>query len=91
MRSNPFAPSFGKKTEERHDDLGSGPQPGQGRSVRLQDVIPARPPGDEDLAIAEPPPAPRGADPADQASASPDAPVDANTLAALRSWGLPDP
>jgi DNA helicase HerA-like ATPase len=70
MRSNPFATSFGKKTEARHDDPGIAQQPGHGRSVRGQQ---AAPPGRQD-----------------RRAAAEDAPIDANTLAALRSWGLPE-
>jgi DNA helicase HerA-like ATPase len=86
MRSNPFAISFGKKAEERRDDS-SGPQPGYGRFARVQESLRATPPRAEDVATAEPL-APRGVD---HPAESRGAPVDADTLATLRSWGLPDP
>jgi DNA helicase HerA-like ATPase len=83
MRSNPFAISFGKKTEERRGDPG-GPQPGFGRFAR---VLPAKPRRDESPAIATP----QAAKGPDRQAAPPiDAPADANTLAALRAWGMPD-
>ena len=84
MRSNPFATSFGKKTEERRGDPAS-PQPGYGRFARVQEASRAMPP--RDGMRRSPPPAPRREG---QATASRDAPVDADTLATLRSWGLPD-
>ena len=81
MRSNPFATSFGKKTEERRGDPAS-PQAGYGRFARVQEASRAMPPRD---GIGSPSPRGEG-----QATASRDAPVDADTLATLRSWGLPD-
>ncbi len=45
MRSNPFATSFGKKTEERRGDPAS-PQAGYGRFARVQEASRAMPPRD---------------------------------------------
>jgi hypothetical protein len=87
MRSNPFATSFGKKTEERRDESGSDPQSGYGRFARVQQAFRAMAPRDANGAVPGSP-ALRGAD---QAAASRDAPVGPDTLATLRSWGLPDP
>jgi uncharacterized protein len=84
MRSNPF----GKKTEERRDDPGSDSQLAWGRFARIQAALPAKPRRGADPAMAKPPQAPQSLDP--QPSSPIDAPVDANTLAALRSWGPPD-
>ena len=82
MRSNPFATSFGKKTEERRGEPAS-PQAGYGRFARVQEASRAMPPRDGSIGS----PSPRGEG---QATASRDTPVDADTLATLRSWGLPD-
>jgi uncharacterized protein len=86
MRSNPFSISFGKKAEQRRDDA-SGPQPGHGRFARVQEAARTMSPRGGDVAVAARPKAPASAD---QPAASRDAPVNADTLAALRSWGLPD-
>jgi DNA helicase HerA-like ATPase len=96
MRSNPFATSFGKKPEARREDPESGTQAGQARFGRLQEVLSSISNRSEDLATAEPQATAHHADPvasdADPRTASSvdDRPVDANTLATLRSWGLPD-
>jgi DNA helicase HerA-like ATPase len=94
MRSNPFATfSFGKKTEQRRDEpLADAPRIAPSRAALAQPT-PARHAGLDGARLDPAPPAPDAA-PGRAVSANtpkpPDAPVDADTLATLRSWGLPD-
>ena len=85
MRSNPFMISFGKKAEQRHDDP-AGPQPGHGRFARVQEAARTMSPRGEDVAVAVRPPAPAGSD---QAAASRDAPVNADTILVSLEAGRP--
>jgi DNA helicase HerA-like ATPase len=87
MRSNPFATSFGKKAEGRRDELDSALQPGFGQSGRMQEPAPAKPPRGAGPSIAKPP---RGLD-RQPASPTDDAPLDTNSLAALRALGPSNP
>ncbi|HEX5077993.1 MAG TPA: DUF87 domain-containing protein [Geminicoccaceae bacterium] len=83
MRSNPFAPTFGRKTEERRDDLRGDPPGGQSRFTRLPGLTAS-------IARRERAPAVASAPPSHEAAPVDDAPA-ADSLATLRSWGRPQP